>query len=240
MIGRRPLGEADRLVSFYTREFGRLSGVAKGARRPRTRFGGSLELFSQGHLLFFETERSQLVRVDHFDLLHSFVTVREELERFGQGAWVVECLGRLTPERDPHAALYGLLTRTLRALEAFARPERARLAFALRCVDLLGHRLRLDRCLACGGTPVAPNLDFTAGGLVCRACATLAADSLAVSGQALAALRRFRTLRWEELLAAPLSRAVEAEVASTVEAHVVRLLGHPLRTLRFLVQTRLN
>jgi len=239
VIGRRPLGEADRLVTFYTREFGRLTGVAKGARRPRSHFGSALELFTQGQLLFFETERSQLVRVDHFDLLHPFLAVQEQLERLGQGAWVVECLGRLTAERDPHAALYGLLIRTLRALEEIPRPERAALAFMLRAVDLLGHRLRLDRCLECGGPPgTAPRLDFSAGGLLCEACAPAASDSLPLSGQAVGALRRLRTLRWEELLTTSLPRAVEAEVPSALEAQVVRLMGCPLRTSRFLAQTR--
>jgi DNA repair protein RecO (recombination protein O) len=196
-------------------------------------------LFSQGELLFFETERSQLVRVDHFDLQRPFLAVREELERLGQGAWVVECLGRLTAERDPHAALYGLLLRALRALETIRRPERATLAFTLRTVDLLGHRLRLDRCLECGRpADTAPRLDFSAGGLLCGACARGTADSIALSGQALGALRRLRTLAWDDLLATPLSRPVEAEITSTLEAHVNRLMGHPLRTARFLVQTR--
>ena len=241
VIGRRPLGEADRLVTFYTREFGRLTGVAKGARRPRSRFGGACELFTQGQLLFFETERSALVRIDHFDILHPFLAVREQLERLGQGAWVVECLAWLTAERDPHAALYGLLIRTLKALEKTARPARARLAFALRAVDLLGHRLRLDRCLGCGGSPgAAPRLDFTAGGLLCGACVAVAGDSLPLSGRAVATLRRLRRLRWEELLATPLSRIVEAEIASALEAQAVRLIGHPLLTVRFLAQTRRN
>ncbi len=239
VIGRHPLGEADRLVTFYTREFGRLTGVAKGARRPRSRFGSALELFTHGQLLFFETERSQLVRIDHFDLLRPFLGVREELERLGQGAWVVECLARLTAERDPHAALYGLLIRTLQALEEISRPERAMLAFTLRAVDLVGYRLRLDRCLGCGGSPgPAPRLDFSAGGLLCEVCAPLAGDSVPISHQALAALRQMRTLRWVELLVMPLSRPLEAEIVSALEAQVVRLMGHPLRTSRFLTQTR--
>jgi len=238
VIGRRPLGEADRLVSFYTREFGRLTGVANGARRPRSRFGSALELFSQGQLLFFETERSQLIRVDHFDLLHPFLAVREHLDRLGHGAWVVECLGRLTAERDPHAALYGLLVRTLRALEGIPRPQRAVLAFAIRAVDLLGHRLRLDRCLECGKLPGAlSHLDFAAGGLLCGACAPRGADALPFSSRAAASLRRLRTLRWAELLAASLAGAVESEIVAALEAQVVRLMGQPLRTTRFLAQT---
>lgn len=239
VIGRWPLGEADRLVSFYTREFGRLAGVAKGARRPRSRFGSALELFTQGQMLFFETERSPLVRVDHFDLLHPFLRIQEEIDRFGQAARVVECLARLTAERDPHAALYGLLVRTLRALEGIPRPERAALAFTLRAVDFLGHRLRLERCLGCrGAAGHAPRLDFSAGGLICEACASRTGEALPVSSHAVRVLRRMRVLRWEEILAARLPRPVESEIAALLEAQVVRLMGRPLRTDRFLTQTR--
>ena len=122
VIGRRALGESDRLVDFYTRDHGKVRGVAKSARRPRSRFGSALELFTLGELVFFDTGRSDLVRVDHFDIVHPFVRVREHLERLGQGAWVLECLARLSPERDPQPPLFGLVLRSLRALEAGARP----------------------------------------------------------------------------------------------------------------------
>ncbi|MFQ5898967.1 MAG: DNA repair protein RecO [Candidatus Methylomirabilia bacterium] len=239
VIQRRPLGEADRLVTFYTREFGRLTGVAKGARRPRSRFGGALELFTQGQLLFFESERWELVRVDHFDILSPFLRVRESLTRLGQGAWVVECVARLTAERDPHASLYALLVKALRALERTFRPDRVRLAFMLRATDLLGYRLRLDRCRGCGRPPgPTPRLDFTAGGLVCGECAWVPGDSVPFSGAAVLVLRRLRTLAWGDLLVAQLSRSVENQIGAALEAQVVRLLGQPFKTPRFLAQTQ--
>src|SRR5207244_12290616 len=124
VIGRRALGESDRLVDFYTRDHGKLRGVAKSARRPRSRFGSALELFTLGELVFFDTGRSDLMRVDHFDIVHPFVRVREHLERLGQGAWVLECLASLSPERDPQPPLFGLVLRSLRALEAGRPPPR--------------------------------------------------------------------------------------------------------------------
>src|SRR5256885_9624208 len=122
VIGSFDLGESDRVVTFYSREHGKVRGVAKASRRMRSRFGSALELFTLGELVFFDTGRSDLMRVDHFDIVHPFVRVREHLERLGQGAWVLECLARLSPERDPQPPLFGLVLRSLRALEAGARP----------------------------------------------------------------------------------------------------------------------
>lgn len=239
VIGRRALGESDRLVTFYTREFGKVRGVAKAARRPRSRFGSALELFTHGQLLFFETERSTLVQVDHFDIVRPFTGVREDLERLGRGAWVVECLDRLSAERDPHVALYGLLVRALRALEGAARPSRVAFCFGLRAVDLLGHRLRLDRCLPCGRSFAGPaRLDFSEGGLVCAACAPSGGDGITLSAVAISGLRRLRTLSWDEAITVPIPSSLEGEMAGALDGQIVRLIGHRPRSERFLAQTQ--
>ena len=84
VIGSFPLGESDRVVTFYSRDFGKIRGVAKSARRVRSRFGSALELGTLGELVFFDTGRSELVRVDHFDITRPFNRVREDLERLGR------------------------------------------------------------------------------------------------------------------------------------------------------------
>ena len=138
VIGSFPLGESDRVVSFFSRDFGRLRGVARAARRLKSRFGGSLELFTLGQLVFFDTGRSELVRIDHFDVTHPFGAVREDLGRLGEAAWVVEIVARTTGERDRQPALYGLLVRALRAMTETTRPPRVAACFGVRCLDLLG------------------------------------------------------------------------------------------------------
>ncbi len=166
--------------------------------------------------------------------------VREHLERLGQGAWVVECLTRLTPDRDAQPALFGLTLRSLRALDAGARPQRVAGCFALRAVDLLGHRPRLDRCVECGRAyPFAEAaLDVTAGGLLCSRCGA-GADAIAVSGAAVGLLKRLRALAWEEGLRLPLAADLDAEMAALIEGVMIRLMGHLPRSSRFLAQTRL-
>jgi DNA repair protein RecO (recombination protein O) len=239
VIGRRALGESDRLVDFFTRDHGRVRGVAKSARRTRSRFGSALELFTLGELVFFDTGRSELVRVDHFDIVHSFLRVREHLERLGRGAWVVECLTRLTADRDPQPALFGLTLRSLRALETGARPQRVSTCFALRAVDLLGHRPRLDRCADCGRSYPFPGawLDVVAGGLLCSGCGP-GSDAIDVSGGTVGLLKRLRTLGWEEGIRLPLAPDLDGELSAAVEGMVVRLMGSPPRSARFLAQTR--
>jgi len=239
VVSRRAMGEQDRLVEFYTRDHGKVRGVAKSARRPRSRFVAALEPFTLGELVFFDTGRSELVRVDHFDIVHSFVRVREDLERLGRGAWMCESLTRLSADRDPHPALFGLLVRSLRALETVVAPERVAICFALRAVDLLGHRPRLDRCVECGRAfPFAgASLDPEAGGLVCGACAA-GRPAVPLSPPAVGMLARMRGMRWEEALALGVGAALEDELGTALDSVVTRLIGGLPRSLRFIGQTR--
>jgi DNA repair protein RecO (recombination protein O) len=240
VTGRRALGESDRLVEFYTRGYGKVRGVARSARRMRSRFGSALEPFTLGELVFFDTGRQDLVRVDHFDIVHPFVAVREDLERLGRGAWMAECLSRLTADRDPHPALFGLAVRSLRALESRSiAPARVTISFAARAVHLLGHRPRLDRCVACGRAHplAAPVLDMTAGGLVCAGCRP-AADALAVSASAVGALERLHGLGWDEGLRLPFGPSLTRELSALLEGVVARLMGRVPQSSRFMAQTR--
>jgi DNA repair protein RecO (recombination protein O) len=239
VTGRRALGESDRLVEFYTLEFGKVRGVARSARRVRSRFGSALELFTLGELVFFDTGRSELVRVDHFDIVRPFVAVREHLERLGQGAWAVECVSRLSAERDAHPALFRLLVRDLRALEAAARPAWVSVCFGLRAVDLLGHRPRIDRCLSCGRADgfTRAGLDVEAGGLICGGCVP-GPGALPLSGAAVGAMRRLRGLAWERAIRLAVAPDLARELGAVVDGLVGRLVGQAPRSSRFLGQVR--
>src|SRR5262245_65561360 len=96
-------------------------------------------------MVFFDSGRSELVQVDHFDIVRPFVGVREHLERLGQAAWSVEVVARLSAERDPNPALFALLVRALAAMEVSRRPTRVEGGFGLRGADLAGQRDRMDR-----------------------------------------------------------------------------------------------
>jgi DNA repair protein RecO (recombination protein O) len=237
VIGSFPLGESDRVVTFFSREYGKVRGVAKASRRMRSRFGGALELFTLGQLMFFDTGRSELVRIDHFDVVEPFAHVREDLDRLGQASWIVECVARLTGERDAHAGLYGLLGRSLRAMEAAAAPMRVAVCFGVRCLDALGHRPRLDRCVACGRVYPFPRPALDEGGVVCERCATATGGATPVSPAAVAALARLRAARWEDALAEPLGRT-EGELKAALETHMTRLIGQPTRSVKFLREVR--
>jgi DNA repair protein RecO (recombination protein O) len=232
VIGSFPLGESDRAVSFFSREFGRVRGVAKAARRLRSRFGGGLQLFTLGQLVFFDSGRSELVRIDHFDVTHPFAGLREDLGRLGEAAWMVEIVTRTTGERDRQPALYGLLVRALRAMEDSPRPARVAVCFGVRCLDVLGLRPRLDRCVACGCAYPFPHPALAEEGIVCERCRG-GVEAVAVAPATVAAFARLRAARWEDAVTTPVGRA-GPELRAVLDTHLSRLIGQPTRSGRFL------
>ncbi len=231
------LGEHDRLVMLCTREHGRLAAVARGARRMRSRFAGALELFTWGDAVGFEREGHGLVRLDHFDVRQTFRSLREDLERLGQGARMVEALARLTGERDVQPACFALLLRGLRALDTGASPARVQLAFALRLLDVLGHRPRLDRCGRCGRLVGTEGVAFDAaeGTVVCDRCR---AGRTVLPPAVAAALRGLQAASWDARLAARVAPSVEQAAATVLDGYLTALVGAPLRAPRFLARTR--
>ena len=236
VIGSFPLGESDRVVTFFSRDFGKVRGVAKASRRPRSRFTGALELFTLGQLVFFDTGRSELVRIDHFDVVHPLARLREDLDRLGHASWAIECVGRLTAERDPHVGLFALLVRTLRSMERIA-PGRVAVCFVIRCLEALGHRPRLDACVECGRRAPFPRARLGEGGLVCEACAPGLPGLVAISPAAVATMERLRAAAWDEALGAPLGR-MEGELKTVLDVHLTRLIGHAPRATKFLREVR--
>jgi recombinational DNA repair protein (RecF pathway) len=129
--------------------------------------------------------------------------------------------------------LYALLVRSLHAMETTERPARVAVCFAVRCLDALGHRPRLDRCTVCGRRYPFAHPHLGLGGVECEACARTTRDADPLGPASVAALERLRRVRWEEAIAAPLGR-LEGELKGALESHMIRLIGQPTRTTRFL------
>ena len=145
-----PLGEADRLVSFFCREAGRLRGVAKGARRPKGRFGSTLEILTHVRVWYFEKETRDLVRVNQCELLESFLEVQQDYERGLALAMVSEVTEHVLPEREPSDPAFRLVLHTARAIKQGTSAGLALAYFALWTVRLGGWLPDLARCARCG------------------------------------------------------------------------------------------
>ena len=111
-----PMGEGDRLVSFLSRSEGRLRGVARGARKPKSRFGASLEPLSHIRIWFYERETRDLVRISQCELIEAFVDAQRSYNATVAFALLAEVGEGVLPEREPSDPVFRLLLATCRAI----------------------------------------------------------------------------------------------------------------------------
>src|SRR3989337_2404356 len=133
-------GESDKIITFFTRDFGKLKGIAKGARRSKKRFQNVLGLFSHLRLIFFDREGMGLVRVESGDLLHTFPRIREDLRKIFLGNYYLEMMNEMAGEREVHTEAFELLLSFLLTLETTESKEEQVRMFEIRMLSLFGYR----------------------------------------------------------------------------------------------------
>ena len=169
--------EADRILHLLVPEFGRLTVIAKHARRSMKRFAGNLDLFNHLRVQIDRKPAGRMSRIDQARLVHSFEPLRTDPSRFALGCYLLEMLDRMAPEggnREDMQRLFRFATGALAWLAAHPPDARARTFLELRALDALGLRPELSRCVRCGREPEARDeVDFHVadGGPLCGACA---------------------------------------------------------------------
>ena len=164
-------GEADRVVHVYTPQRGRLSVIAKGVRRAKSRFGGRLEPFFRLQLVLYEG-RSDLLTVTAAETVHPYARLRQDGAALDGAARACDAVGRLFAVGEPHEGVYHLLANLLALLDA--EPARATrgsaLAFRLKLLLAAGFAPQLAACAGCGDAEHVVGFSGAAGGVVCPAC----------------------------------------------------------------------
>jgi DNA repair protein RecO (recombination protein O) len=164
-------GEADRVLHLYTPDRGRISAIAKGVRKTKSRFGGRLEPFFRLNLLLHEG-RSDLMTVTGAETVAGFPRLREDARSLDGAARACEAVSRVFDDGDPHEGVFHLLGNHLALLDADpARATRANaLAFRLKLLLAAGFAPHRARCASCGEREDLVGFSGAAGGMVCGAC----------------------------------------------------------------------
>jgi DNA repair protein RecO (recombination protein O) len=164
-------GEADRILHLYTPDRGRVSAIAKGVRRAKSRFGGRLEPFFRLQLVLYEG-RSELLTVTSAATVAAHPRLREHAAALDGAARACEAVARVFDDGDPHAGVYHLLANELALLDGDpARAGRANaLAFRLKLLLAAGFAPHLAACASCGEGEHLMGFSGAAGGVVCAAC----------------------------------------------------------------------
>jgi len=170
-------GESDRILHLLIPDSGRLTVIAKGARRSVRRFAGTLDLFNHLRVQVDLRRPTTMARLDQARLIESFDALRVDPARFGLGCYLLELFDRLAPDGGNGSdmrRLFGFALEALRAISVRPPNSRLRTLVELRALDALGLRPELRHCVRCGevtGREALVDFHVADGGPVCGACA---------------------------------------------------------------------
>lgn len=220
------LGETDRILSLLTAGHGKVRAVAKGVRRPGSRFGGRLEPYSCVDLQLYEGR--SLDGINQAELVAPHAAVRADFVRSGCAAVMVEVVDSVAQEGQREPRLYLLLQSALDALELEPPDPTPFLdAFLLRAAASQGFPVRIETCVACGAPGPHPYLSVVRGGALCAEDATQ--GTRAVQPGVMDVLRLLASDRWTALAELTADAPGRDRAASYVRAFVEHHLDRQLR-----------
>ena len=228
-------GEADRLLTLYTRQLGKTRVLAKGARKIASRKAGHIEPFTQVKLQL--ARGRDMLLVTQADTVDAYLPLREDLILTSQASYVLELLDRFTYVDDTeNPSTFRLLTDTLTRLASNDDPWLVIRYYEMRLLDYLGFRPQLIQCVNCGREikAEAQFFSFRAGGVICPRCGQGLPQLKPISVETLKYLRHFQRSNYRDAARARPNSEVQKEAEDLMQGYFTYLLERELNTPGFL------
>jgi len=240
VLGHIEYGEADRILKLFTYEKGKISAIAKGVRKIRSRKAGHLEPFTRVNL--FLAKGRNLDIVTQAETVDAYIGLREDLRRVAYASYTVEVLDRFTYEEGQNASMFRLLTDTLSRLEHQENLETVVHYYEVRMLDLLGFRPQLFECIDCGREILPEDQYFSplVGGVVCPGCSGSRSEAWKVDQDVLRYLRHLQRSKWNQVKSVVIPESIETGLVDLIERHFTYLLERKLNTPNFLREVQRN
>jgi DNA repair protein RecO (recombination protein O) len=169
--------DTSKIVTFYTKEYGKLKGIAKGARTAKNKFGSALEPMTRSMLVMYKKDHHDLHLISQCDAIDSLKNITEDLDRMTTALAVIELVNQVTHDEERNYALFALLGETLSTLNSSSKNYLSYLhAFRLRLASLFGYAPNFEVCGNCGDPLVVDNgnkqfvFQIARGAVFCNRC----------------------------------------------------------------------
>lgn len=231
-------GEADRLLTLYTLERGKLTAIAKGVRKLKSRKAGHLEPFNRVSIQL--AAGRDLAIVTQAETLDGYLALREDLLLLTCASYVVELVDRFIYEEGENRTVYRLLKNTLGRLGGSYDPDLVIRYYEMHILDQLGFRPRLFHCARCDGEIQAEDQFFSpeSGGVLCPACGGEVPSAWKISLDALKYLRHLQRSNFQQASLAKPPLPVSREMESVMYHYLTYLLERKLNSTEFLRRIR--
>ncbi len=175
--------ETSKLVTCYTLNQGKVSLLAKGARRAKSRLGGALDLMQHVSIVYYTKETRELQTLSQAEIIHSFQHLHTDLHRLSLGLAILEFINKAETEKMANPKLFRKLIASLSSLEIAVQPELIFYQFIWHWLANSGFRPKLRHCLSCGRPLGGEKVSFSIkeGGYYCCHCRSKIENGLEIS-----------------------------------------------------------
>ncbi len=227
------LGEADKIVTLFTNELGKVRAVAKGVRRTKSRFGSALEPFTHINTSIFVKGSSSLYRMRDTGIIHSYHKIREDINKIAYGLYLLELVDRFLLEGDVNKGVFAFLKDTLNFLSEREEVREVFILFGLHFLRLSGYQYKFDRCISCGDDPLIAFFSPYKGGLICNGCIRGEQRGMFPINKAVALyLNSVKNI--DGMIIEPANPDIINEAAEIIKGIFTEIIGRPLLTQEFI------
>jgi DNA repair protein RecO (recombination protein O) len=234
-------GESDLIVAFYSREFGKIRGIAKGAKRSKKRFANVFEPFSLTSTVFTRKNRDSLAFIESCDIIDHFAVIRQDLEKTLTASYFIDLADAFSPEGKTNDHLFVLLMDFLHLLAKDNVSDTAVRFFEMRLLKTVGFEPALSACIRCK-TPVTNGASYyfypQDGGITCAACVRPDRYDLGVSAGTVRTLLLGKDMDIEKIKRVCLSANLAVESRNILCGFISYVLGKELKSLKVMEQVR--
>jgi DNA repair protein RecO (recombination protein O) len=234
VLGHIEYGEADRIIKLFTAEKGKITAIAKGVRKIRSRKAGHLEPFTRVNLFLAKGRNMDIITQAETET--TYINLRNDLNRVAFAAYIVEVLDKFTYEEGQNVSLFRLLTDTLDRIEQQTNLETVVHYFELRLLDLLGFRPQFFECIECNQAVQAQDQYFSplVGGVICPKCVSKRPEAWPIQQDVLRYLRHFQRSKWTQIERVVIPEHIEKGLTHLMQRYLTYLLERKLNSPEFL------
>ncbi len=171
VLNRRNFRETSMIVNFYSRDFGKLSGILKGIKEEPAKFASTLELFSLNDVIFYKKRNSSLHLISQCDVKNNFDMLRKNISKIGMSSIMMELVDAIMQPEDKNEEIFDLTLTSLKELELSYNPDKIITIFKIKLLALSGFKPHFDSCVSCASRILGESkFSLSLGGLLCASC----------------------------------------------------------------------
>lgn len=235
VLRKRDFRETSLIVDFYTREFGKVSGLLKGIRKEPKKFASSLEPFSLNEIIFYRKRNSALHLVSQADQIENFAALRKDMSKAGMGILMMELIGAVMAQEDTNEDIFDLACACLNELKTAFSPDKILTIFKIKMLSLSGFKPHFDSCISCDERIQGQSkFSLALGGLLCPKCASKDMSSRTIFRGTIASILHIEKNDLRTTLTLGLNPEIKKELEVILNAFLNYHLERELKSQRVL------